>query len=72
MRAWVENWKCVGPELEEIKKKKLRALTEEQAYQQALILSESAADEIWIQPERAAAEGLIEQQKIFHKQSPPG
>lgn len=67
MRAWVENWKRIGPELEEIKKRELRALTEEEAARQAAILNESVADEYWIEPARERSEGLIEQQRLFQK-----
>ncbi len=38
MRAWVENWKRVGPELEAIKRRELRALTEEEAFDEAVTL----------------------------------
>ena len=67
MRAWVENWKRVGPELERMKKEKLRSMSEEEAFNQAEVLSTSAADEVWIEPARAAAAGLIEQQRLFHQ-----
>ncbi len=66
MRAWVENWKRVGPELEALKRTQLRAMTEEEAFKQAEMLSASAADELWVEPKRAAAEGFIEQQRLFH------
>jgi len=70
MRAWVENWKRVGPELEAIKRRELRAMTEEEAFDQAETLTASAADELWIESKRAAAEGLIEQQRLFHLEPP--
>ncbi|MEP6822622.1 MAG: hypothetical protein ABI946_09765, partial [Chthoniobacterales bacterium] len=65
MRAWVENWKRIGPELEAIKKRELRALTEKEAGVKSAVLNESAADEIWVRPEKARSEGLIEQQRLF-------
>jgi hypothetical protein len=65
MRAWVENWKRIGPELERMKQEKLRAMTEEEAFDQAETLSNSGADAVWVDPKRANAEGLIEQQRLF-------
>lgn len=70
MRAWVENWKRIGPELEAMKRRELRALSEDEAFDQAETLSASAADELWIEPKRAAAEGFMEQQRLFHLNSP--
>ena len=67
MRAWVENWKSVGPELERMKRKELRAMTEEEAFDEALVLSASPADEIWVKTGRAPSEGLVEQQRIFQR-----
>ena len=67
MKRWVDTWKYIaGPELERMKKAKLRAMTEEEAFDQAETLSASAADEVWIDPKRGAAHGLIEQQRLFH------
>lgn len=67
MRALVENWKRVGPELEAIKKRELRAMTEDTAFEKATVVNESAADDIWVRPAKARSEGLIEQQRLFQK-----
>ncbi len=67
MRLWVENWRRVGPELERIKREELRALSEEEAFDQAELLGESMADEIWIDSRRSTASGLVEQQRLFGK-----
>lgn len=71
MRVWVENWKRIGPELERMKRKELAALSEEDAFDQAETLSESVADEMWIEPERTSAKGFMEQQRLFQKRPPP-
>ncbi len=65
MRAWVENWKRVGPELERIKREELRAMTEEEAFRRAELLGRSGAADVWIEPGRAAAAGMVEQQRLF-------
>lgn len=66
-RAWVQNWKRTGPELERQKRAELRDMTEEQAGDIAATLAQSAADELWTDPERHSAAGLIEQQRLFAK-----
>jgi hypothetical protein len=65
MRLWVDTWRRVGPELERIKRDELRALSEEVAFEQAQTLANSVADDVWIDPERLAASGLVEQQRLF-------
>ncbi|MGI8435321.1 MAG: hypothetical protein ACR2NX_00205 [Chthoniobacterales bacterium] len=67
MRAWVENWKRVGPELEAIKRRELRAMTEEEGTRRALRLMEARLEPRWRAPERRAASGLIDQQSWFMK-----
>ncbi len=67
MRLWVETWKRTGPELERIKRAELRALTEEEAFEQAQALNDSVAEEVWIDPRRVAASGLAEQQRLFRE-----
>ncbi len=71
MRAWVENWKRVGPEMERMKREELRSLTEEDAFEQATILARSAAEEPCLEPARHHSEGLIEQQRLFAKLCQP-
>ena len=67
MRAWVENWKRIGPELERIKKQELRALTEEEGTQRALRVMEARIAPRWRDRKRRASSGLIEQQRLFMK-----
>ena len=43
MRAWVENWKRMGPELEAIKKRELRAMTEEEGTRRVIRVMDSRA-----------------------------
>ncbi len=65
MRAWVENWKRVGPELERIKREELRAMTEEEGTRVAVRVMEARAEPRWRDPARRAAHGMIEQQRWF-------
>lgn len=63
MRAWVENWKRVGPELEAIKRRELRAMTEEEGTKRALRVMSARVKPRW----RDSSSGLIEQQRLFRK-----
>ncbi len=65
MRAWVENWKRIGPELEEIKKRELRALTEKEGTGRALRVMDSRAARADPAEEPNPSSGLIEQQRLF-------
>ncbi len=47
MRAWVENWKRVGPELEAIKRRELRAMTEEEGTKRALRVMSARVKPRW-------------------------
>jgi len=71
MKRWVDQWKYVtGPELERIKKEELRAMTEAEAFQSARRLSSYIEANIWIEPQRRASVGLIEQQRLFSNARP--
>lgn len=67
MRAWVENWQRVGPELERIKKEELRAMTEKEGISRALRVMDARVEPRWRAPERRHHSGLIEQQRLFMK-----
>lgn len=67
MRAWVENWKRIGPELEREKRRQLRALTEEAATERALRVMKARVNLGTRDAARRATSGLIEQQRIFSK-----
>lgn len=67
MRAWVENWKRVGPELERLKQEELRAKTEKMAHQDAVILANSRADTAASPAIDEPESGLVAQQRIFQR-----
>ncbi|MDQ6622372.1 MAG: hypothetical protein M3Y86_02655 [Verrucomicrobiota bacterium] len=67
MRAWVENWKRIGPELEKAKRRELRSLTEAEGTQRALRVMEARVEPRWRDRERRVSSGLIEQQRLFMK-----
>ncbi len=67
MRAWVENWKRIGPELERMKKVELRAMTEEEGTRRALLVMDSRIDDPERRRERRRSSGLVEQQRLFAK-----
>jgi uncharacterized protein involved in type VI secretion and phage assembly len=67
MKLWVETWRHAGPELERLKRAELRALSEEDAFDQAEVLAESVTDVVWIDSGRSKASGLVEQQRLFRK-----
>lgn len=67
MRYWVENWKRVGPELERIKREELRALSDEDAYQNAVALMSCLEADFWEDPRRSQWSGLVEQQRLFQR-----
>lgn len=66
MRAWVENWQRIGPELERIKKEELRAMTEEEALSATEIVLDSEVDN-YLPEWCKTSSGLIEQQRYFRK-----
>lgn len=63
-RAWIAQWRRSAAALDQVKREELRTLTEESA---GRIFAEMIFDPetMWISPERAAAAGLIEQQRLF-------
>lgn len=67
MRAWVENWKRVGPELEKQKQLELRRMTEEEGIERACRVMEARVEPRWRDPKRRESSGLIEQQRLFMK-----
>jgi len=66
MRRWVNNWKEVGPILEEMKAAELAAMTDEDSVR-AFNALDCDRDLIWRSSDRASAEGMIEQQRLFMK-----
>ena len=63
-REWIAIWRETAVALEQMKTEELRALTQEEAGQEFAKMTANT-DTFWISPERAAAEGLIEQQRLF-------
>ena len=62
VRQWVERWKRVGPQLESIRRRELRAMTDEQAKRAALdLLTLPQAADL---PPRASS-GLVDLQRWF-------
>ena len=71
MRAWVENWKRIGPELETIKRRELRAMTEEEGTRRALLVMDARVTPRRPDSRRRVSSGLIEQQRLFMKFAKP-
>ena len=65
MRAWVENWKRIGPELEKIKRDQLRALTEEAWTRRTAAVMNSRPRHARERARLKVSSGLVEQQRIF-------
>ena len=63
MKEWVENWKRVGPILEQIKAEELRAPD----YHERLIIVLQMCDLACTQAESRMSSGLVEQQRLFAK-----
>ena len=72
VKRWVDQWKfATGPELERIKKKELRAMTEEEALRRVASVMDARAADRWVRPERRTSSGLIEQQRYFKRSQCP-
>lgn len=68
--AWLEQWRRATVELEEVRKRELRALTAEAALAAAdNLLSLPAA--LMACPARRATSGLVEQQALLHRSPKP-
>lgn len=62
---WLRQWKSAGPALEEVRKRELRELTDEEALRiSEAVLSIPAPP---VSPERWSSSGLVEQQTWFHR-----
>lgn len=71
MRAWVENWKRVGPELDRLKRSELRAMTDEEGLVRVSRVMESRVSDPERRHQRRRSSGLVEQQRLFAKLAPP-
>jgi hypothetical protein len=65
IKRWVDQWKITGPELERIKKRELRAMTEEEALRRVGAVMDARFAAPRQDPRRRDYSGLIEQQRIF-------
>lgn len=61
---WMSRWRSTGVELENVRRRELRDLSEEASAELFNRCAIPAAD-LWISPERAESSGLVEQQAIF-------
>ncbi len=66
MRRWVQNWKEVGPILEQEKAERLSAMSDEDSVR-AFNALDCDSSLIWRSPESDNANGMIEQQRLFMK-----
>lgn len=64
-RRWIEGWKIAGRELEELKTRELRSMTEAQA---GAVSDSLLQGLVFPQPPswRDSYSGLVDQQRIFH------
>ena len=63
LRQWVENWKRVGPLLEEIRAAELGSLETERA----LASLEDAFEDARLRAEPRSTSGLVELQRLLHR-----
>ncbi len=62
-REWVENWAKVGPKLEAIRRRELRAMT----YQQRIEAIHAVLQLGALLGKPRSTSGLVEQQRLFQK-----
>ncbi|MHC4179271.1 MAG: hypothetical protein ACYSWU_17295 [Planctomycetota bacterium] len=62
-REWVENWAKVGPKLEALRRRELRAMT----YEQRIQAIESVLHLGALLRKPRTTSGLVEQQRLFRK-----
>lgn len=67
MRAWVQNWKRIGPELEKIKRDELRALSDEEWSRRTAAVMNSRPRHARERAKANVFSGLVEQQRIFSR-----
>ncbi|HEY5793109.1 MAG TPA: hypothetical protein VIS74_07410 [Chthoniobacterales bacterium] len=71
MRRWVETWKQAGPELQRIKEEELRARSDEQLARDSEAALLLADHWLALHPGYERESGMIEQQRLFRKWTPP-
>jgi hypothetical protein len=65
-KLWMSQWQSAAVELEKVRVRELRELSEESAAELFNRCALPAAD-FWISPVRAESSGLVEQQAIFRR-----
>lgn len=64
-QRWLAQWRAAGPALAEVRRRELRALTDEEALRAADALL-SLAESMPLASERQTTSGLVAQQALFH------
>ena len=67
--SWLKQWQAAGPALEEVRKRELRELRDDEALAatEALLSMATATP---LPPERLLTSGLVAQQALFHRRRP--
>ena len=65
-RRWLEQWRSAGAELEEVRKRELRELSESEALAASENLLSLAFSTPLVPRERWITSGLVEQQALLH------
>lgn len=66
---WLRQWRAAGPALEAVRRRELRALSDEQALAATEALL-SMAHLAPLPPERLLSSGLVTQQALLHRRLP--
>ena len=67
--TWLRQWQAAGPALEEVRKRELRELRDDEALAATeALLSMAAATPL--PPERLLTSGLVAQQALLHRRRP--
>ena len=66
--SWMEQWRAAGSALEEVRKRELGDLTDEQALAATDELL-SIASSMPLPPDRLGTSGLVAQQALFHRRA---
>ncbi len=65
-RIWMQQWRNAAIALRNVKRRELRAMTDEDAVA-AFNALDMPPELVWRSPERIDSSGLVEQQRIFQK-----
>ncbi len=67
--SWLKQWQAAGPALEEVRRRELRELRDEEALAAAEALLSLAASSP-LPEERLRSSGLVAQQALLHRRRP--